>query len=175
MREYINIVETASAMGKPMTVIAYHGAHTQFDSFDSEQSSEFSGVQRLGVWFTDSFEAAKRFALDGNHADHFGHEEAWVIEARLTFRKALVVNGWQEGLHGAAGAILEPYDYRQYERSFEAFRARLIEEGFDGIVIENSSTDNAGHRTDYVVLDHSAISITGKEQINEPYHWGDDE
>lgn len=174
MRQFINIIESASHQGIATTVIAYHGTHSNFDVFDQEASSEFSSVQRLGAWFTSSFDAAKKFALDGDHADHFGHDEAWVMKVTLSFKKALVVNGWEEGLHQAAGAILEPYDYDQYESSFDAFRSKLIEEGFDGIVIENSSTDNAGDRTDYIALDFSTISIRDRIQIDEPYHWGDE-
>lgn len=170
MREWINLIESIS--GVTLTVTAYHGSHSRFDRL--EASTGLSGVQSLGVWFTDSFDVAKFFALDGNHADYFGEEEAWVTEARLSFDKALVVHGWKEGLHQAAEAVLEPYNHTQYENAFAAFKARLLDEGFDGIVIEDCTTDNAGTRTDFVVLDPSKITITNQTQIEEPHRWDDE-
>lgn len=169
MRKLINLVENAQRSG-PITITAYHGTHSKFDDFDTEASAEFSAIQRLGVWFTDSFEVAKKFALDGDHADYFGHEEAWVVEVKLTFRKALFVDSW-ESLHDVAGAMLEPYKHDQYEGAFDAFKKRLIDDGYDGIVIQNSTTDSAGHRADLIAIDPKTISVVKHTKIEEPHQY----
>lgn len=139
------------------TVMAYHGSHSKFDTFKIGMIDS-SPVQKLGIWFTSSEKAAKRFASDLDHASHFGIEEAWVAKATLNFKKLITVDGWEKGLHDLAGAVLSPYKYSQYNDAFTALKTRLLDEGYDGIEILNSTTDRAGKRTDYVVLDTKVIS-----------------
>ncbi len=158
MRRWINLIESSGPV-----VTAFHGTQSHFDNFALPLDLyDPSAPQRLGFWFTESKDAALIFAHDERE---IGDGQARLLTARLDLGTTLVVQDWS-GLHDAAGAILKPYDYKQYEDAFASFTKRVHRE-YDSITVENCTSDYGPRRTDYVVFNSSQITIINREEL--PY------
>lgn len=122
--------------GKPLKV--YHGtigeAFTVFKRLSDRYRTQKRSINAVGSWFTDAPADASMYAGDGKH-EH-GHVMPVYLSIQKPFR---IRNGdglaamWQ----GLAGG-----NERLQDGDPERFRAELMAQGYDGLVMEASEIDN---------------------------------
>lgn len=132
--------EVADRKGKPLRV--YHGTGGVGEEV-SDQIESFEGVEMkfdhpkwltaIGDWFTDDPEVADFFTNKG--------ENPHVYPVYLAIKKPLTVDSYDE---------LENMYQDAAADSVQGWREELIGEGYDGIIVERSTTDTGSVRTDYV-------------------------
>lgn len=167
--EYKTMEETGPTAKVPD--VLYHGTpRPAFDKFDREggsASKRLNTIDKVGVWFTDSEEDAKKFA--GKAAP--GH----VVAAKVDIKKPLVVHGF-EGLAAVgrkAGLVRKDVVNADNVMGYlpgNEFRKYLEANGYDGIhMVEGGAGDFKESKSDYWIALHpeqiEKIAAKPKETI----------
>jgi hypothetical protein len=139
--------KVVDADGKPLVV--YHGTTydiTQFDPRATMRRGKFFSNE-LGSWFSESPNVASAFA-EGIRTPRKG---GLVMPVYLSIKNPLRVYSYGRLMNMAEG-----------RRSAAAMRRDLEAEGYDGIIIERSTTDTGEPRQDFVAFRPEQIkSATG--------------
>lgn len=159
--------------GNPL--VAFHGTTNEFETFDPLQRDQpqealkknpgYTG--RIGTWFAapslsqESYDPGNAeftaesvggtYARDGkamikNPEDSYEEwvEGAQVMPVHLSIQNPMEYYGWEH--------FAEDRNERGYMKDALAFRNSLIAEGYDGIVIRDSSTDGGQFRDDWIAF-----------------------
>lgn len=130
----------------------YHGtSNVRFKRF--REKSGLGGA--MGFWFASTQEAADVFtkSLYGSWrpAVDPGIKTCWLnIERPMEYNK-----------HGAFLAAASVFNKQTNGEDVKALRRKLIREGYDGVVIRNSDTDEGGVRDDWVAFYPAQIKVVG--------------
>lgn len=141
----------SATVSTPANTVAYHGTGQAFSKF--AQKGGLGGA--VGHWLASTYDAAVRFSTPRMAGD-----VPRVITASFTLNNPAVFEG-----HGKFQEAVGDCTGRSHEDKVRSLRRKLIRGGHDGIVIHNSTTDNAGIRDDYVVFDPKAITILQNEPV----------
>lgn len=126
----------------------YHGTpNVAFDRFNTNRGG--MGGQ-LGYWFASTQDAAKQFA----HKRLAGRK-AGIKVCRLRIEQPKEFGSYQEYLD----AVAEKRGRGEIEDGVRSLRRSLIRQGYDGVVIRNSDTDNGGVRDDWVAFYPHQIEV----------------
>ena len=137
--------------GKPLVV--YHG--TPDPSF-----KKFSLWLGAGHWFGSTPEIANEFA----QKSHAANRRPAVIPVYLSIQNPKEFHGWTEYVEAADATGKQSIPDRE-----ATLRRRLMRQGFDGIVIRDSDTDQGGKRDDWVAFKPTQIkSATGNRGTFDP-------
>ncbi len=170
-RRWFKQSKAVDANGRPL--VAFHVTTKDFVEFDTNagktkgQKSTAAYSGQLGSWFTAPS------LYDGNY-DAGNAEvavEGFIEEAGGGFKPGAVTML----VHLS---IQNPMEYSDYESmledrnsypSIEKFKADLVSQGYDGIVIRNSDTDGNVDRDDWVAFEPTQIkSATGNSGAFDP-------
>ncbi len=161
--------------GKPL--VAYHGTVHDFAEFDTRRESKKERPSRawsgdLGSWFAAPSKHKSNY--DEGNAEYQAASYAEDFTGQFEFK---------EGAHVKPVylSIKKPKEYQDWEEfyddrhddgrrmSADAFRAKLVAEGHDGIVIRNSETDGNVDRDDWIAFQPTQIkSATGNIGAFDP-------
>lgn len=125
----------------------FHGTPAVgFNQFEIKKSSVNGG---FGVWFGGTQAVGEKFARA-----RFAGKEPGVISAYIRLDNPKVYDGWSSFVAG-----MESTKRKELGDMHRTLRRRLDKSGFDGIIIKDCDTDNAGIRDDYAVFDVAAIKL----------------
>lgn len=149
-------------------ITAYHGSINMFDKFEINESLSnpiYNGDDKgLGIFFTDNLIMAKTFAnLIDYNTDSEDYEElgntGYIYTASFEFHKPLIIdeisNFKYEDAFQKYVALIDKIG------GVKIFREKLLEEGYDGIIIKKCTTNYYYDDSYdvYVVLNPETIRI----------------
>lgn len=156
--------------GEPLVV--YHGTpDPSFKSF--KYRGGFTG--RLGYWFASKAEATERF-----QRERYAGVEPGVMKVYLSITNPKVYDGWASlvdavndhrlrKMNSKSGSAVVNAGGDSVEWGAESLRRQLMRDGFDGILLRNSTTDGGVLRDDWVAFDSKQIkSATGNRGTFDP-------
>lgn len=146
-----------------------HGTKRRFERFDLKQAIStptYGGApdNGVGIFFTDNEIMAKWFAgLTEYSIDHDRYidkpgENGRVIHAKVKLENPFIIGGNNEDDDGVQEYFREIED----AGGAQEFREKLIDHEFDGVIIENCTTNyyEGGDYTVFIALNPEQITIT---------------
>ena len=135
-------------------MIVYHGTASEFSVFRFTKNDWHPS--KIGVWFTSTPGPA---AIIAKTAKRMVDDTPRVITAQIQMGNPVVFETYADYLAA----------FREVGGSAIKLRRKLKKEGFDGVVIKHSDTDQAGDRTDFSVFEpHQAMILESStvEDVN---------
>ena len=154
-RKWFGKSEVVDDDGNPLTV--YHGRGAVGDSFTGEKglASSRTTTNDLGDWFTDDAETASHFAWPNVIPKKGSAPRVYPVHLSIK-------NPARYDTFDALADELSMYDTSQ------EFVEDLKGQGFDGIIVESSTTDTGIERSDFVAFESTQIkSIYNRGSFSE--------
>lgn len=174
-RKYKSAEEFVASKGKPI----YHGTNKNFDVIDPTIGGEDGmPIGKLGTWFTD-----QRFNAENVVATKTGDYKLKprIVEAYADFKNPKVYQTNSRGYEGFSQLVndIEEYSGKMWKtwskngdffekpinEPAKRFREKLIQDGYDGIIIKSGNSADGIQDVQYVAL--KTTSIKTKSQLTD--------